>query len=115
MKSIKILFLFLLIVSLGFVAFAMQGVSVELGKKLFNDPALGTTGKSCNSCHTDGRDLSKAGDMKELAAMINSCITQNLKGKALDVNSVEMKSLILDIKSLGQKQPAAAAKPAVGC
>ncbi len=116
MKSIKVLFFFLLVVSLcASGAFAVQGVSLELGKKLFNDPSLGTTGKSCNTCHTDGKNLSKAGSIKDLAGVINSCITQNLKGKALDENSAEMKSMILYIKSLVQKQPAAAAKPAVGC
>jgi cytochrome c peroxidase len=116
MKRVKVLFFFLLAVSFSFSgAFAVQRVSLELGKKLFNDTTLGTTGKSCNTCHTDGKDLSKAGAMNELPRIINVCITQNLKGKALDVNSVEMKSLILYIKSLGQKQPAAASKPAVGC
>ncbi len=116
MKIIKVLFFFLLVVSLcASGAFAVQGVSLELGKKLFNDPSLGATGKSCNTCHTDGKNLSKAGAIKDLAEVINSCITQNLKGKALDENSAEMKSMILYIKSLVQKQPAAAAKPAVGC
>ncbi len=115
MDCIKALFFFLLVVSLctgG--AFAAQGVSLELGEKLFNDPSLGTTGKSCNTCHTDGKNLSRAGAMKDLAGVINSCITQNLKGKALDVNSVEMKSMILYVKSLGQKQPAEESEPAVG-
>jgi cytochrome c peroxidase len=105
MKCVKVFFFFLLTVSLCAGAFAVQGGSVELGGKLFNDPALGTTGKSCNTCHTDGKNLSKARTMKDLAGVVNSCITQNLKGKALDVNSVEMKSMILYIKSLGQKQP----------
>ncbi len=115
MKCVKVLFFLLLTVSLcASSAFAVQGGSVELGKKLFNDPSLGTTGKSCNTCHTDGKNLSKAGTMKDLAGVVNSCITQNLKGKALDVNSVEMKSMILYIKSLGQKQPADAEEPAVG-
>ncbi len=117
MKSIKVLIFFLLAASLSVSgALAVQGVSLELGKRLFNDTTLGTTGKSCNTCHTDGKDLSKAASIeKELPGIINACITQNLKGKALNVNSVEMKSLILYIKSLVQKQPAAASKPAVGC
>jgi cytochrome c553 len=28
--------------------------SIEHGKLLFNDPKLGTTGKSCNDCHVEG-------------------------------------------------------------
>jgi cytochrome c peroxidase len=104
MKSIKVLLFFLLVVllSVGF-AFAVQGVSLELGKKLFNDPHLGTNGKSCNTCHVDGKDLSNAGTMKGLSGIINACITHNLKGNALDVNSVEMQSMLLYLKSLGQK------------
>ncbi len=114
MNRIKVLFFFLLVVSLSGGAFAAQGGSLELGKKLFNDPSLGTTGKTCNTCHTDGKNLSRAGAMKDLAGVINSCITQNLKGKALDVNSVEMKSMILYIKSVGQKQPSDEAEPPIG-
>jgi len=116
MKLAAVLSFFLLVALLEVVmVFAVQGVSIDLGKKLFNDPKLGTAGKSCNTCHTDGKDLSKAGAIDELPAIVNACITRNLKGRALDVNSVEMKSLILYIKSLGQKQPAAAPKASVGC
>jgi hypothetical protein len=100
----KFFSIFLLVVSLGVSGtFGVQGGSLELGRKLFNDTTLGTTGKSCNTCHADGKDLSKAGSMNELPGIINGCIAHNLKGKALDVNSVEMKSLILYIRSLGQK------------
>lgn len=91
-------------------------VSVELGKALFNDPKLGTTGGTCNSCHPNGGTIGgKVGDMPipdlhgsaetfpkfkawagrevTLAEMNNFCITQVLKGKSLDPESVEMKSL----------------------
>ncbi len=104
MRSTKVLFFFLLVVLLGVGStFAAQDVSLELGKKLFSDPNLGTSGKSCNTCHLDGKDLSNAGAMSGLPGIINACITHNLNGKALDVNSVEMKSMILYIKSFGQK------------
>jgi len=103
MRSIKVLFFFLLVVLLSVGAFAVQSVSLELGKKLFNDANLGTSGKSCNTCHADGKDLSNAGALNGLPGVINACITHNLKGNALDVNSVEMQSMILYLKSLGQK------------
>jgi Di-haem cytochrome c peroxidase len=104
MKLTAILSFFLLVALLEVsMVYAVQGVSIDLGKKLFSDPKLGTAGKSCNTCHTDGKGLSKAGANDELPAIVNACITQNLKGRALDVNSVEMKSLILYIRSLGQK------------
>ncbi len=88
----------------GHITLAVQGgASLEKGKKIFNDPELGTTGKSCNSCHPDGKGLEQAGSKRDLADIINGCITIPLKGKALDPKSVEMESLVLYIKSLGAK------------
>lgn len=98
-------------------------VSAELGKALFNDPKLGTTGGTCNSCHPNGGTVGgKVGDMPipdlhgsaetfpkfkqwagrevTLAEMNNFCIVQVLKGKPLDTNSVEMKSLEAYIHTL---------------
>jgi cytochrome c len=97
------------------VAAIPNEASLDKGKALFNDPKLGTTGKSCNTCHPDGRGLDNAGAKSDLANILNSCITKGLKGKALDVKSVEMQSLMLYVKSFGEKKPAAAKKPAVGC
>ena len=88
----------------GGIAFAaQQGASVEKGKALFNDPKLGTTGKSCNSCHPAGKGLEKSGSRPDLTDVINGCITIPLKGKAIDAKSAEMESLVLYIKSLGTK------------
>lgn len=98
------------------ITFAVQEASVERGKALFNDPKLGTTGKSCNDCHSGGKGIEKAGAKKELVTIVNACVAEALQGKALDVNSPEMQSIILYIKSLGEKKPAAAPKKApVGC
>lgn len=97
-------------------AIAMQHeASVDKGKAMFNDPKLGTTGKSCNTCHPDGKGLEKAGARTDLENMLNGCITKGIKGKALDMKSVEMQSLVLYVKSVSAKKPAAAKKPAVGC
>jgi len=78
--------------------------SAELGRKLFNDPALGgsTNDTSCNSCHPDGKKLAKAGKRKDLAAMINRCIVGPLKGERIDGRSVAMRSLKLYIRSLAE-------------
>lgn len=75
--------------------------SVELGKQLFNDPALGgsTNGKSCNSCHADGKGLEKAGTSANLAGTINMCIEKALKGQGLDTQSKEMEALEMYIKT----------------
>lgn len=99
----------------GIAAAAQNEASVDKGKALFNDPKLGTTGKSCNTCHPDGKGMDKAAAKTGIENIINTCITKPLKGKALDAKSVEMQSLVLYIKGLGDKKPAAAKKPAVGC
>ena len=102
-------------VGIGMVFAAAEGVSIEKGKALFNDPKLGTTGKSCNSCHPDGQNIQNAGTRRDIDRVINACITHSIKGKALAPQSIEMQSLLLYIKSLSAKQPAAKAKPAIGC
>jgi cytochrome c peroxidase len=85
---------------------AMAGkTSVELGEKLFNDPALGGSAndKSCNSCHAGGEGLAKAGDNKNLVKVINQCITGPLKGNKIDGRSAEMRSLKMAIKAMTVK------------
>ncbi len=77
--------------------------SSELGKQLFNDPALAGSAndQSCNSCHADGKGLAKAGTNPKLTKMINKCITGPLAGHKIDGRSVEMRSLKMYIESLG--------------
>lgn len=114
MKIFSVLVLTVLLA--GCTAAPQQEVSAELGKALFNDPKLGTTGASCNTCHPDGGTIGGevmdmpipdlhgsassfpkykewAGRVITLAEMNNFCITMIMKGKALDPKSVEMKSL----------------------
>ncbi len=102
------------------LAFAADMPSADKGKALFNDPKLGggTSGSSCNSCHPNGGKLTggkkeyvtpapggKTKTHKTLEAAINWCIEMALKGKAIKNDSVEMKSLVMYIGSLG-KAPA---------
>ncbi len=87
----------------GIASAVQEGASIEKGKMLFQDPALGTTGKSCSSCHPGGKGLEKSGSRQDLTDIINGCITIPLKGRALDPKSIEMESLVLYIKSLGSK------------
>jgi cytochrome c peroxidase len=89
--------------------------TIEKGKMLFNDPKLGTNGKTCNDCHKDGAGMEKATDRKDLEGMVNGCIKSNLKGKALKPKSVEMQSLLLYIKSVGSVKKPAAKNDRVGC
>ncbi len=62
-----------------------------------------SSGQSCNSCHPDGQGMAKSAAKANLAETINTCIVKALKGKALDVKSVEMQSMVLYIQSLGKK------------
>jgi cytochrome c len=111
MKVLKITLLSLMAVSLIF-SFAFAAGNVEKGKALFNDTkfAGGTAGKSCNSCHPDGKGLEKAADKKEFNIMgkkqmgleeaVNFCIENALKGKTIDPKSEQMKDIVAYIKSL---------------
>jgi hypothetical protein len=128
MKSLKIIALISIAMLLASAVFAMHHTPEDRGKTLFNDPKLGggTSGKSCNSCHPDGKGLegvgskmmwkNPGGEFKSLEEATNVCITLALKGKALDVKSEQMKDLVAYMKSI---KPAAAApakkKAAVGC
>ncbi len=102
------------VIGIVVIATAQQKAALELGKSLFNDPRLGTTGKSCNTCHPGGKGLEKAGSRDDLADVIKGCITVSLKGKALDVDSAEMRSLVLYVKSFGNKKQSPQ-KPPLGC
>ncbi len=119
MNDVKIaglMVIFAVMISVG-IAFAAQESSAAKGKALFNDPQLGTTGKSCNDCHPGGKDAEKAATKSDadIARIVNACITHSIKGKALDEKSAEMQSLVMYIKSFGNKPAAAPKKAPVGC
>jgi mono/diheme cytochrome c family protein len=129
MKSLKIILLVAIAMLFVSAVFAMNHTPEDRGKTMFNDTTLGggTAGKSCNTCHPDGKGLEGAGskkmlktpggEFKTLEEAVNICITMALKGKAIDVKSEQMKDIVSYIKSL---KPAADATPAkkkaaVGC
>lgn len=104
-SGFKTAVLFILIAFLAAEAAAMQDqASVDKGKALFNDPKLGTTGKSCNDCHPNGKGVEKAAGKKDLVSIVNVCVTKALKGKALDAKSVEMQSLVSYINSFASEK-----------
>lgn len=77
--------------------------SVEQGKILFNNTALGTNGKNCSACHPDGKGLknSAAFDEKTLEKIANQCIEKALRGKPFPSGSPELSSLVMYLKTLG--------------
>jgi len=87
----------------GGLALALEPpASVDKGKALFNDPALGTSGKTCNTCHPNGRGLDEVEGGDYLLETINTCIENPLKGEPLKKDSVAMQSLVLYIESLAK-------------
>lgn len=99
MKRTMIAFYLLLAVSP--FAVAAEGPSFDRGKELFESVKLGTSGKSCASCHPGGRKLEWAAtfDEEKLKGIINECIKKPLKGKAIDPGSDDMKSLLMYVQS----------------
>ncbi len=110
MKILKIALLS--IMALGLVVSFAFAADIAKGKALFNDVkfAGGTAGKSCNSCHPNGKGLEKSGAKKEFSIMgkkqmgleeaVNFCIVNANKGKAIDPKSEQMKDIVAYIKSL---------------
>ncbi len=85
------------------------------GKALFNDPKFAGGSKACSECHPGGKGAEKAAAKNDIERIVNGCITHSIKGKALDVKSVEMRSIVLYIKSLVENPAAAPKKAPVGC
>jgi len=103
---------------------AMAG-NIERGKALFMDVNLGTTGKSCESCHpkggTEGMEMEgmatkpltgvkdrypgkfpaapDKGDMT-LAQVVNACVTGPLGAEALPEDGQEMLDFLAYLESL---------------
>ena len=128
MKSFKIVALIAIVMLIASAVLAMSHTPEDRGKALFNDTKLGggTSGKSCGTCHPDGKGLEGIGSKKEwktpggetksLEEAINICVTMALKGTALDVKSEQMKDLVSYLKSIKPKtSETPKKKSAVGC
>jgi hypothetical protein len=121
MRTLKTVFLAVLSVVI-IAGFAFAGGDAAKGKALFGDPkfAGGTSGKSCASCHPDGKGVehvagktefvTPGGKTKTIEEAVNICITMALKGKKLDAKSQEMMDVVAYMNSLGGKPAAAPAK-----
>jgi cytochrome c553 len=82
-------------------AISASSPSAERGKMLFNSSSLGTNGKSCATCHPDGKSLGKAAafDEEKLEKITNQCVVQALKGRAFATGSADLASLVAYIKT----------------
>lgn len=112
----KMVILATALVTAGTLSLA-YAANIDKGKALFESPALGggTTGKSCNTCHADGKSL--GGDLfdrkkltimgmekNNVEEMVNVCIEKPLGGVAIDPQGEEMQDLIAYMKTLVSKQ-----------
>jgi mono/diheme cytochrome c family protein len=97
------IFIFCMLALATAIAAAADAPSIQRGKELFNSTSLGTNGKSCSSCHRDGRGLDQIADKDEaaLADTVNQCILKPLKGKELAGDSNDLKSLVMYLQTLG--------------
>jgi len=91
----KSMIFFSLFLFLGAQGYANEAPSLSLGKTLFESTELGTNGKSCQSCHPQGKGLDKIGDFndEELKDIINACLRDALGGKTISLESQEMEAL----------------------
>ncbi len=101
----------LLAIILMFGAGTAHAGDISKGKSLFNSAKLGTNGKSCSSCHPDGRNIdgSKSSysilgsEQSNIEDAANFCIEMALSGKALEKNSGKMKDLAAYLSTLKPK------------
>lgn len=112
MKITKVIFLVFAV--LGLMVGGAMAADVGKGKALFNDTTLGTSGKSCNSCHPNGKGLEASGAKSKFKIMgktqnsleeaVNFCIKMALKGKPIDPKGKDMANIVAYIKSLKGKK-----------
>ena len=98
-------------------AVAEHHTAEERGKNHFNNPSFAGGMKPCSTCHPNGSGLEAAGakagftigsnKQASLEDMINVCIVNANKGKALALDATEMQELSAYVRSLGMAPPAA--------
>jgi len=79
--------------------------AADLGKTMWNDASLGTSGLSCINCHDGYENLNldknqnfphhvnMVGDVVSLDQMINFCMVNPMKGKQFEKNSKELTAM----------------------
>jgi cytochrome c peroxidase len=90
----------------GLHAHANESPSLSLGKTLFESAALGTKGRSCATCHAQGKGLDMVGDFNdtELKDIINACLRDALGAKMISAESQEMNALVGYVRKFQRNQ-----------
>jgi len=113
MKTVKMLSVVLVMMFFACSdASAAGDTAVENGAALFANPAFADGKKSCDACHPNGKGLEASGTkasyyifgefQNSLEEAVNVCLVQANHGKAIPVDSQEMKDVVSYIKSLGK-------------
>lgn len=112
MKVLRLTVIVGIIVLFTSSLFAFSTGDLQKGQALFRDEGFAgaTRGRSCNSCHINGKGLEHAGNRtgwtimgkrcKNLEDAVNYMIEKGLHGKAIDPRSEEMVHIVAYIKSL---------------
>lgn len=116
--KMKKVFMLMFVVTILTAGAAYAG-DVAKGKALFNDVNLGTNGKSCNSCHTGGKDINSTkkiytilgSTQDSLEDAVNVCIKMALNGEPLEKDSAKMKDMVSYLKSLSDTKKSKSVSP----
>jgi cytochrome c len=77
-----------------------QAKEAKKGKKLFNDVALGTNGKSCGSCHIEGQKPLEGRKVdNRLIAFIQYCYEHAIDGQSV-MDGVKLDQIVTYFKNL---------------
>lgn len=103
MKKILLTSCFILLFGLN--SLATESPALSLGKTLFESTQLGTTGKSCATCHPQGEGLELVGDFNdmELKDIINACLRDALRTEKISTESQEMEALMSYVRTFEKK------------
>jgi len=101
----KLIIIFCVTFLMAVQVHAVETPSLDLGKTLFESNELGTKGRSCNTCHAQGKGLDMTGDFndQELKDIINACIRDALGGELISTESQEMEALLSYVKTFQKK------------
>lgn len=75
---------------------------VDHGSELFYGASLSENGKSCSTCHPNGKTLEDTNNFtkRQLPVVINECIRKGLEGYPLPLDSRDMEDLIAYMQNL---------------
>jgi cytochrome c len=85
----------LLIVPLLLFFSIFSPLKAETAEQLFHSTSLGSNGKSCATCHPQGKGLERIADYDDatLRDIINFCIRDALQGEMLPAEAAELRAL----------------------